>query len=308
MEKMISVIQIVLPIFCCVCLGILARRRKIFTSGEIQGFQRFIMKFCLPCLLFQSCLTAKLGPEALSGAVLPVLLVVAAIWGFRVGRKKFPYHNAPFLFCCKETGMLGIPLFIILFGADQAYRLGILDVMQAFAVYPVIGILSAAPGKTASAKDVVREMCKSPLMIMSFIGLVLNLSGAWDWIQGVGVGGIVLDTVSYLAQPVSSVMLFCVGYNFSLEGENRREVFRIIAVHMGIFVILGTVFQGILFLFPGVDPMTRWAVLLYTFLPTSYMSPGFGRKEEDYTIASGVCSMLTVLSLAVFCIIAVIVS
>lgn len=308
MEKVVSVIQVVLPIFCCVFLGILSRRKAMFMPEEIQGFQHFVVKFCLPCLLFRSCLTAKIGLQALSGLVLPVLLFFTAVWGFRVGRKWFPYHNIPFVFCCKETGMLGIPLFMILFGADQAYRVGILDVTQAIVVFPVIAILSAAPGASASPRAVVKEMFKSPLILFSLTGLILNLSGAWDWMQSVGISGIVLDTFSYIAQPVSVIMLFCAGYNFSLEGGNRREVFRIVAVHSAIFLAVGLIFQGALFLFPGVDALTRWAVLLYMFLPASFMVPSLGRKEQDFIITSGACSVLTVICLAVFCVMAAFVS
>lgn len=308
MEKIISVIQVVLPIFCCFFLGLQAKRRAMFSPDDIQSFQRFVVKFCLPCLLFRSCLTAQIGTQSLSGLVLPVLLVVPAIWGFRVGRKWFPYHNIPFVFCCKETGMLGIPLFMILFGAEEAFRVGILDVTQAIVVFPVLAILSAAPGTTASAKVVLKEMAKSPLIQFSLAGLILNLSGAWDWMQAVGVHGIVTDTFSFIAQPVSVMMLFCVGYNFSLEGDNRREIFRIVAVHSGIFIVLGLLFQAALFLFPGVDVLTRWAVFLYMFLPASFVVPSMGRTKQDFTITSGVCSVLTVICLAVFCLIAIIVS
>lgn len=308
MEKIVSVVQVVLPIFCAVFLGVFARRKAMFTHDEIQTFQRFVVKFCFPCLLFQSCLTAELGPEALSGLVLPVLLLFTAIWGFRVGRKWFPYHNIPFVFCCKETGMLGIPLFMILFGADQAYRVGILDVTQAIVVFPVIAILSAAPGTAASPKAVVRQMFKSPLIVMSLTGLLLNLTGIWAWMKGIGVGGIVTDTFSYLSQPVSMLMLFCVGFNFTLTADNKKEIMRVVAVHSAMFLVVGLLLQGALFFFPNVDSLTRWAMLMYMLLPSSFMVPSLGRCEKDCNITSGVCSVLTAVTLAAFCVIAIIVS
>ena len=61
-------------------------------------------------------------------------------------------------------------------------------------------------------------------------------------------------------------------------------------------------------LIPGVDALTRWAMLLYCTLPASYLAPTLGRSEEDYTMASGVCSILTVVSLAVFCVMAAVVA
>lgn len=308
MDKVISVIQVVLPIFVAVFLGVFARKKAIFSLDEIGAFQRFVVKFCFPCLLFRSCLTAELGPEAFSGLILPALLLVTAVWGFRVGRKWFPYHTIPFVFCCKETGMLGIPLFMILFGADQAYRVGILDVTQAIVVFPVIAILSAAPGTAASPKEVVKQMFRSPLILMSLTGLALNLTGIWDWMQAVRIDGIVNDTFAYLSQPVSMLMLFCVGFNFSLNAENKGEILRIVLAHTVMFVAMGLIMQGALFLFPNVDALTRWAMLLYTVLPASFMVPSLGRTEKEGNITSGVCSVLTAITLVAFCVIAVIVS
>lgn len=308
MDRLLSVVQITLPIFCVVFLGVLARKKAMFSQGEIQSFQRLVIQFCLPCLLFQSCLTAELGTEALTGLLLPPALLLTGIWGFRVGRKWFPYHNIPFAFCCKETGMLGIPMFVILFGAEQAYRLGILDLMQAVVVYPVMAILSAAPGTSASPKSILKQMSKSPLILMSLAGLILNLSGAWDWMQNLGMDGIVTATFSYVAQPVSVLMLFCVGYNFTMTPENTKEILKVSGVHFGMFLLVGGILQGLLCFFPHVDPLTRWAFLLYALLPTSFLMPSFGRTERDCNITSGACSLLTAVTLVVFCIIAALVS
>ena len=125
MEVFVTVAQVVAPIFAAIILGILAKKKNWVTVENVQGFQSFVMKIGLPCALFNSCLTAQIGAESLSSMalVLPTVLL-GTLWAFRYGRKKFPYHNLPQLFCAQESGMLGIPLFIILFGADQAYRMG----------------------------------------------------------------------------------------------------------------------------------------------------------------------------------------
>ena len=59
--------------------------------------------------------------------------------------------------------------------------------------------------------------------------------------------------------------------------------------------------QLALFLIPNVDSLTRWSILMYSTLPASYLAPTLGRTEEDFTVASVVCSILTIVSLAVFC-------
>lgn len=64
--------------------------------------------------------------------------------------------------------------------------------------------------------------------------------------------------------------------------------------------------QAILCLLPGVEAEMRWAILMYTTLPGSYIATTLGRtREEEEEITSGVCSLLTIVSLVVFCVIAV---
>lgn len=309
MEKVMTVIQVIAPIFLTVCLGMFARKRNVLASGEIEGIQRFIVKFCLPCLVFRSCVTAEITSQALSSMLMvPLFQSIGILWGYWARKRKYSYHNLPFLFGCKETGMLGIPLFMVLFGQEQAYRMGVLDLAQAPLAFLMIGILSADPGESASPKAVLKQIITSPLIILATLAVTLNLSGLWTVIEGVGVGDIVVECVSFLSEPVSAVMLFCVGYNFTLNKDSRAEVFRLTALHVGYFALAGVAVQGVLCLVPGVDAMTRWAAALYFLLPCSYLAPGLGREQKDFTVASGMCSVTTVLSLAVFCVMAAVVA
>ena len=307
MDKLITVLQVITPIFFAVFLGIAARKRSQLAPEEIQGMQRFIVKFCCPCLIFRSCLTAEITGQALSSMVLlPPLLLISTLWAFHARKKQFPYFNLPHLFSCKETGMMGIPLFVVLFGVEQAYRVGVLDLAQALIGYPVLAILSADPGQETGPKAVVKQMLTSPLIILSILGVFLNLTGIWSWVDGLGVGGIVIESISFLSQPVSAVMLFCVGYNFTLTRESRGTVFKITAIHVAVFTAIALIIQGGLFLVPGVDALSRWAALMYCILPASYLVPGLGRSREDSIMASGVCSLTTVVCLTAFCIMAAI--
>ena len=124
--------------------------------------------------------------------------------------------------------------------------------------------------------------------------------------DGVGIGGVITACTGFLAQPVSAAIIFSVGYNFSLDKGSRGAVFRLSAFHFGVFAVFCLLIQGALFLVPGVDALTRWTILLYCALPASYLAPGLGRSGEDYTVASGVCSVLTALCLVIFCCIAAI--
>lgn len=309
MDKVSTVLQIIMPIFTAILLGVYARRKKLITPEEIKGLQQYAMNFGLPCVLFNSCYTCNLAAEAVTSmALLVPLMLLSSIWSFKARKKKFPYHNFPMLFSAQESGMLGIPLFMALFGAGQAYRMGVLDMAQSFVAIPVIAILMANTGENPSVSYIVKKVLKSPFLIMSVLGLTLNLTGAAEVLNRIGVGGILTETTGFLAQPVSAAILFSVGYNFALNSENIKQIVKISAIHFVMFVLFGIVIQGVMFLLPSVDLETRWAILIYSTLPSSFLTPGMGRNEEEYAVTSGVCSLLTVVCLAVFCVIAVFVA
>lgn len=305
MDKVITVAQVIVPIFVVLMLGVLARRKQMMKPEEIRGLQNFVVKFAIPCVVFNSCVTAEIGVESLTTMGLGfAMILLGTLWAFRFGRKKFDYHNFPMLFAAQETGMLGIPLFLILFGADQAYRMGVLDVAQAAIAFPTIAILSSDAGENPRPAEIVRKVFSSPLLIMAALGLGLNFSGLADALDTIGILGILTESASFLTQPISVLMIFSVGYNFSLETESRIPVLKIAGLRFGFNVIFGILIQLVLCLIPHVDSLTRLTMLMYCTLPTSYLAPGLGRSQKDYTVASGVCSILTAVSLLIFCVIA----
>ena len=308
MEQILSLAQVIAPIFIAIFLGMFARRKKILSPEDIRGLQQFVMNFGCPCLLFNSCLSATVSPEFLSTMVLLVPMVLAStLWAFHARKKTFPYHNFPQLFCAKETGMLGIPLFMILFGATEAYRMGVLDLAQGMISIPVVSILAASVGERVPIGQMVKKVFTAPLLVFSLLGLFLNLTGIRDILNNLGIGQIITGCTTFLGQPVSALMLFSLGYNFSFSSSDRKTILKITAIHVAIYVLVGIVMELALFLIPDVHPLSRWAVAMYATLPASYIAPTVGRTKEDFTIASGVCSILSIFSLLVFCVIAAII-
>ena len=122
MEKWSAVARIVVPIFTAVALGALSRKKKLLTLEGNRGLQDFVVKFGLPCVLFNSTITATVGTEAiLPMGLLLVLMLMGTLAAFRVRRKRLPMHNLPMFFAGKESGMMGLPLYITLFGTASTF-------------------------------------------------------------------------------------------------------------------------------------------------------------------------------------------
>lgn len=306
MDQFLVVAKIIAPIVAAIGLGMLARKKNMMTPDEIRGLQQFVIQFALPCVVFNACLSASIGADSLGSMTFVLILILAStLAGFYARRKLFPYHNLPLLFSTQETGLLGIPLFMVLFGAEQVYHMGVLDLTQAVFFYITVAILSSSTGENPSAMEIFKKVITSPLLIVCALALVLNFSGIGAWMMDIGIGSVLTECTGFFAQTVSVLMIFCVGYNFSLSKSNRQAIVKISAVHFLLFAGAGILIQLGLFLVPNVGPATRWAVLMYTTLPPSYIAPSLGKTEEDFAVASGVCSLLTIVSLLVFCFIVI---
>ena len=120
----------------------------------------------------------------------------------------------------------------------------------------------------------------------------------------VGLLGAVTGTAEFLSRPLTTVMLFSVGFTFSLSAENRGQILKLSLGHFLAFGLYGLAMQGIMLLIPSVDALTRWVMALYFTLPASYLAAGLGKNSREGAIASGVSSITTVLSLLAFCVIA----
>lgn len=305
MEKFFSVAAVIAPIFITVYLGMVARKKALITPEGVQGLQQFVLNMALPCLIFNSILTAKVGAESLAimGMLFPFVLGVT-LWAFRKGMKKYPYKNLPMIFGAQESGMLGVPLFLILFGSANVYHMVILDLTQAIVGHPTIAIVSCDAGDSPKPGEILKKVFTSPLVIACLIALGLNLSGAGTLLLESGIGQVVTEVTTFLGQPVSTLMIFSVGYNLSLSAENRGEILKLCLLRLTIFSVIAGVLQLLLCLIPNITALTRWAMLLYCLLPASYIAPSLGKTEQERTVASGVSSLLTVVTLAVFCAIA----
>ena len=96
MDKFLTVLQVIAPIFFSIFLGVLARRRGLMTGEQVQGLQQFAVQFGLPCVVFNACLTASIGMESVSTMVLVLpCVLLSTFWAFRARKKRFPYHNFP---------------------------------------------------------------------------------------------------------------------------------------------------------------------------------------------------------------------
>ena len=109
MEKWSAVAQVVAPIFAAVLIGVWARRKELLTHREVKGMQQYVMNFGLPCVLFNSCLSATMNAASVVSFVMVFTTILSSVlFAFFVLRKKMPYHNLPMMFAAQVRSLISM--------------------------------------------------------------------------------------------------------------------------------------------------------------------------------------------------------
>lgn len=227
MDVILISAKAILPLFVFMMLGYLFNRRKLLNETSSRQLNILVFRWFLPIMCAETIYKANLRENV---ELLPVLVVAIGIIGIFfiswliVPRFVKDKTQIPVIIqgiYKSNYAILGIPIAQSICGADN---IGIISVITVILV-PLNNSISAFifekyTGKATSIPKLILNIIKNPLVIGSFIGLVLNLSGIVipSWIMT----GIV-SKLSALTTPLSMIALGA-SFEFSRIGEYRAQL------------------------------------------------------------------------------------
>ena len=129
--------------------------------------------------------------------------------------------------------------------------------------------------------------------------------GIFALLTSLFIGSAIAAVGDFLSGPTACAILFVVGYNIEFSRDSLRDAVR----SSGVRLVFCAAFCALCVLFltwtVGMTDLLRWALILLFTLPGPYVLPVFARGEADARYASSCLSLYTLLSVAMFCVIAV---
>ncbi len=265
------VVQKVLPFFLVMLAGaVLARGRMLDTAG-VTGLSRYVYWLGFPALLIHS-LGAGAPPSAAvsaglvgyaAGALCPMLL--AAVLARAM---KWPSGSSAALPMCAglgNTGFLGLPLVVSLFGARALGWAGALVAIDWVVLASVSGMsLHRASGKDRSALQALGRGLFTPIVAGAAIGTAQMLGG-WRW---PGAMESAISTVSGGATAAGLVALGAV-----LAGRRASDPHEQTAAPVwsavGIKLLAGPACVATAVTLSGAPPAFRAAAIMMAACPTA---------------------------------------
>ena len=182
-------------------------------------------------------------------------------------------------------------------------RPAMIELGQVLFVFTIYKVLLSGKGGLQSA---LREALVSPVLWAIIIGLIFGTTGLYDNLSPSGVSGMLTSIANFIGAPTSAVILLTIGYDL-VPGEIRwRETAAIVGLRVVIMgAMLGAAMLISNLLLRGA--IHTGALVLMFILPPPYVLPVFADAEDERATISSALSVLTLLTIALFAVMAAVV-
>lgn len=307
-ERGFEILAVVLPVVAALGLGWLARVKKLVAPAGIAGLKALVMNFCLPAVLLGAFYTTRpgFGTAVVAGAMVACCAAGLGL-GFAAGRVLgFKSKLLPFLTTGFEAGMMGYGLYAMLFGAGNVGPFAMVDLGQVVFVFTLyMALLNRQKG--IGGRQTLLEMVRSPVFLAIVAGVALGASGLGGRLQAGPAGPAVDALLNYISAPTGMLMLFVVGYGLKWERAAARAALATAAIRAVVMAALCAACLCLVGLAVPVEGALFWAVVLMFTLPPPFVLPVFSNDVNEEAYVSTTLSLCSVLSIAAFGVISLLV-
>ena len=293
---MAQVLTTVLPIFLLILLGWLFKRSALLEDYGWTALERLTYYVLFPCLLATTLAEADFSELAIQGVAGAIFLAITLVTVVLLALRKACFANGP-LFTSVYQGSVRMNTYIGLsiaaaFYAEEglaaaALAIAIIVPLVNVACVLMLGWFGTAAGR--GWQGVLDACFKNPLILGSFVGLGLNLSG---W----GMPPLVGTMAEILAEAALPLGLLAVGATLHLEAVKESGVI-VLATSAIKLVALPLLTWGLLKMF-GVNGVEGSVAILFNALPTATSSYILASQYGgDAKLMASIISVETLLSM-----------
>lgn len=302
MNKIIEVLQTILPVAVMLGIGMICRSRQLISREGINALKNVAVNIALPAVLLSAFATTR---YTVMDVVIPLMmfLVCVAAWAMgRAGARIFRLSSrfVPFLTTGFEAGMLGYALFNMLYGSSRTAEFARIDLGQVLFVFTLYKVLLGLKGKEkADAGQLVKEMLLSPIIIAIAAGVLLGATGIYQALVPSGISGIFDACTDFVSAPTSAIILLAIGYDLVFRDIPWISTGKVVLLRFGIMMILRFVFiAAVHLIWPQADLGS--AVNVMFILPPPFVLPVFADDADQRVYVSSALSVSTLIAVIGF--------
>ena len=306
MNRIVEVLQTVLPVLVMLGIGMLCRSRRLISREGINALKSVVVNITLPAVLLNAFATTR---YTLMDIVIPLMMFGVCLLAWALGKLggrlfRLPSRFVPFLTTGFEAGMLGYALFNMLYGSGRTAEFARVDLGQVLFVFTVYKILLGTEGREkADLGQLMKEMALSPIILAIVAGVLLGATGLYRALEPSGVSGLFDACTSFVSAPPRAIILLTIGYDLVLGDIPWASTAKVVALRYGIMLSL-RVALGLLLRALWPQAALDAALNVMFILPPPFVLPVFADDADQRVYVSSALSVSTLAAIAGFAVLA----
>jgi malonate transporter and related proteins len=293
---MIEILNIALPFFGLILLGVFAGR--IWTRNEdgLVWLNIYVLYFALPPLIFMVVAQTPLEKLANPGYVLAtagatsccyllMLTLARRVFGVSMREAALQATSAAY----GNVGYMGLPLAVAFFGQAAAVPAALVfcfDIIVLFILTAIFaGMDQQRDSLTSKVVKVLRDVFTHPFNIATLTGIVASAVG-WQ------PSGALLNVVDMLMRSAAPVALFAMGVTVSLRGkpvlDSQLSALGVIKIALHPLLAFSAVY-----LLVSADVTWLQVAVMMAALPTATNAFILARQYNAYVAGAGAAVIVT---------------
>ncbi len=302
----------VLPVLLLILLGAFFRRTGFLSQAAVAGMKKLVVNVTLPAALFLAFAGMTLEGRHLVLVAIVFLLCVLALLLARALWPRLGFRSAytPALMTGFEAGMMGYAIYAAVYGAGNLFKFAVVDLGQVlFVFFVLVPWVTQLSTGSLSLRATVVGFIKTPVIAGIFLGILVNQLGLVAPLRGWPPTDAVFRTAEMLGAITTPLIASVIGYEVRLQRGALAMPARATALRLLLWAPIGLLLIVLVVntLLDG-DPLFRAAVMTMFVLPAPFVAPLFmgAAPEEERTFVVNSLSLMTLVTLVAFTIVAVV--
>jgi len=293
----------VIPVILLLLLGYWLGRRDFFSPVTRQQLRNLIVNISLPAALFLAFSQVQLELRYLwiIGIMFSACWLMMAFTRSALALTSKKSDYLPFLMTGFEAGMLGYAIFGAVYGADQIYKFGVVDLGQvAFVFFILVPTLKKRSSEKQDLPQVFLTFIKTPVILAILAGILFNSSGLYQAFAQSALFQSLQMALQQLANLTTPLVALVIGSEIRVDRAQLTRPLRASLLRLLVWVAAALLFNALVIdRLLGLDRIFQAAVLTMAILPPPFVIPLFVQdaSADDQAFIVNTLSLSTLITL-----------
>lgn len=307
MSNLISAWAVIVPLILILVIGVIFRYKQVISPQGIKDIRAIIINICLPAIIFSAFYKAEYDANL---AVITIVIfsvnLALLLLGF-VANKLLRINKVimPFLMSGFETGMIGYPLFALLFGSANLGYYAAMDFGHSIFIFAICWtFLRIKNDPNTKVIKTLKSTVTMPPIIAMIAGIIFGVTGLGQIIDSSEAGAIINSAVSFLSAPAAALILIVIGYGIEISRSILKVAVKTILTRIVLLMTLGLLAYVLLNMLIPMNDLAKWAYIIFFIMPPAFGVTMIHQKEDEQKYMATTLSIYSLISFVVYLVLA----